>query len=62
MFDEYRLRGRIRTGPLSAEVLTTSYSPTLTQQLFIGNHYEWHHLAGDNAANIRPLATPPPSS
>jgi hypothetical protein len=38
---EYILRGRIRTGPLSAEVLTTSYSPTLTQQRFVGNHYDW---------------------
>jgi hypothetical protein len=47
---EYILRGRIRTGPLSAEALTTSYSPTLTQQYFLGNHYQWDHLAsGDNA-------------
>jgi hypothetical protein len=46
---EYILRGRIRTGPLSAEALTTSYSPTLTQQYFIGNHYQWDRLAsGDN--------------
>jgi hypothetical protein len=43
---EYILRGRIRTGPLSAEALTTSYSPTLTQQYFIGNHYQWDHLPG----------------
>lgn len=40
---EYWLRGRIRTGPLSAEVLTSSYAPTLTQQNFVGNHYEWHN-------------------
>jgi hypothetical protein len=47
---EYILRGRIRTGPLSAEALTTSYSPTLTQQYFLGNHYQWNHLgSGDNA-------------
>ena len=52
VFDEYWLRGRIRTGPLSAEVLTASYSPTLTQQLFIGNHYEWHHLKGDEATKL----------
>jgi hypothetical protein len=38
---EYWLRGRIRTGPLSAELLTTSYAPTLTQQRQLGNHYEW---------------------
>ncbi|WP_223649305.1 putative porin [Hymenobacter psoromatis] len=54
VFDEYWLRGRIRTGPLSAELLTASYSPTLTQQLFIGNSYEWHHVSGgkdDNPSN-----------
>ncbi|GAC1602271.1 MAG: hypothetical protein NVS3B25_30540 [Hymenobacter sp.] len=45
-FDEYWLRASIRTGPLSAEVLRSSYSPTLTQQEFVGNHYEWHHLPG----------------
>jgi hypothetical protein len=44
---EYWLRGRIRTGPLSAEVLLNSYSPTLTQQVFIGNNYEWRHLNSD---------------
>lgn len=43
---EYILRGRIRTGPLSAEALTTSYAPTLTQQRFVGNHYDWDHLPG----------------
>jgi hypothetical protein len=46
---EYILRGRIRTGPLSAEVLTTSYSPTLTQQRFVGNHYDWDRTKGDSA-------------
>ena len=40
-FDEYWLRGTVRTGPLSAELLTSRYSPTLTQQKFIGNHYQW---------------------
>jgi hypothetical protein len=44
---EYWLRGRIRTGPLSAEVLLNSYSPTLTQQVFIGNNYEWSNLNSD---------------
>lgn len=40
-FDEYWLRSTVRTGPLSGEVLLTSYSPTLTQQEFVGNHYQW---------------------
>ena len=44
---EYWLRGRIRTGPLSAEALINSYSPTLTQQEFIGNHYRWSHWSGE---------------
>jgi hypothetical protein len=47
-FDEYWLRAAARTGPLSAEVLLTSYSPTLTQQRFIGNHYEWNHQDKDS--------------
>ena len=47
LFDEYWARASVRTGPLSAEVLRTSYSPTLTQQEFVGNHYEWHHLDED---------------
>jgi hypothetical protein len=46
---EYWLRGRIRTGPLSAEVLLNSYSPTLTQRVFVGNNYTWNHIAEDNA-------------
>jgi hypothetical protein len=44
---EYWLRGRIRTGPLSAELLLNSYAPTLTQQVFIGNNYEWSNLTAD---------------
>jgi hypothetical protein len=44
---EYWLRGRIRTGPLSAEVLLNSYSPTLTQQVFMGNNYQWSNLNSD---------------
>ena len=44
---EYWLRGNVRTGPLSGEILLNSYSPTLTQQEFIGNHYAWSHWAGD---------------
>ena len=49
-YPEYWLRGAIRTGPISAEALITSYSPTLTQQEFVGNHYEWHHLPNTTAA------------
>ena len=49
-YPEYWLRAGIRTGPLSAEALRSSYSPTLTQQEFVGNHYEWHHLAGSATA------------
>ncbi|WP_216688972.1 putative porin [Hymenobacter siberiensis] len=44
---EYWFRGNVRTGPLSAEVLVNSYSPTLTQQEFIGNHYAWSHWSGN---------------
>ena len=53
-YPEYWLRGTVRTGPVSAEILQTSYSPTLTQQEFVGNHYEWHNLPGtDNElANV----------
>ena len=43
---EYWLRGRIRTGPLSAELLLNSYSPTLTQRVFIGNNYAWANISG----------------
>jgi hypothetical protein len=45
---EYWLRGRIRTGPLSAELLTTSVSPDLTQQQQLGNHYEWNNTGEDS--------------
>ncbi|WP_375418815.1 putative porin [uncultured Hymenobacter sp.] len=41
---EYWLRAAVRTGPLSAEVLRTSYAPTLTQQEFVGNHYQWQNI------------------
>ncbi|MBH8569508.1 hypothetical protein KB206_11480 [Microvirga sp. STS02] len=44
---EYWARGSVRTGPLSAEALVNSYSPTLTQQEFIGNHYAWSHWSGN---------------
>jgi hypothetical protein len=42
---EYWLRGRVRTGPLSAELLLNSYSPTLTQRVFIGNNYAWANVS-----------------
>ena len=51
---EYWVRGRIRTGPLSAELLTTAYAPTLTQLEFVGNHARWNRAAaftdGDGTA------------
>ncbi|MDB5235959.1 MAG: hypothetical protein JWR44_2952 [Hymenobacter sp.] len=56
-FDEYWLRGAIRTGPLSAEVLQASYSPTLTQQEYAGNHYEWHHLPGTDSEFLNTTTT-----
>ncbi|UOG72913.1 putative porin [Hymenobacter tibetensis] len=40
-FGEYWARGLARLGPLTGEVLISSYSPTLTQQQFSGNHYRW---------------------
>lgn len=46
---EYWLRGTVRTGPLSGEVLLSSYSPTLTQQEFAGNHYQWDHVSKDSS-------------
>jgi hypothetical protein len=52
LLGEYWLRGRIRTGPLSAEVLTSSVAPDLTQQHLVGNHYQWDYQAED-----RPLST-----
>jgi hypothetical protein len=53
---EYWLRGRIRTGPLSAELLTASYAPDLTQQHFVGNHYQWNYLADSANAFSNTLA------
>ncbi len=44
-YPEYWLRASIRTGPLSAEALQNSYSPTLTQKEFVGNNYKWEHLS-----------------
>lgn len=41
---EYWLRGHVRTGPLSAELLLNSYSPTITQRVFVGNNYQWSNV------------------
>jgi len=41
LVNEYMVRGAARLGPLTGEILSTSYSPTLTQQQFNGNHYRW---------------------
>ena len=49
-FDEYWLRASVRTGPLSAEIMQASYSPTLTQQEFVGNHYEWSNAFDNTTA------------
>ncbi|GAA3950715.1 putative porin [Hymenobacter algoricola] len=38
---EYWLRATARLGPLTGELLNSSYAPTLTQQQFSGNHYQW---------------------
>ncbi|QNH63875.1 putative porin [Hymenobacter sediminicola] len=38
---EYWVRGAAKVGPLTGEVLSTSFSPTLTQRQFDGNHYAW---------------------
>ncbi|MBF9239580.1 hypothetical protein I2I05_19465 [Hymenobacter sp. BT683] len=48
-YPEYWLKAVVRTGPLSAEAMRSSASPTLTQQEFVGNHYEWHHLPGSSS-------------
>ena len=48
---EYWLRGAIRTGPFSAEVLRTSYAPTLTEREFVGNHYRWKNSFHNTTAD-----------
>ena len=50
LFNEYWLRASARTGPLSAELLRTSYAPTLTQQRFVGNHYSWENKGFGNTS------------
>ena len=56
-YPEYWLRASIRTGPLSAEAMRSSYSPSLTQQEFVGNHNEWHHLPGTSSAFLNTNTT-----
>lgn len=41
LLDEVWVRGRVRFGPLTGEVLHSTYAPTLTQQAFSGNHQVW---------------------
>ncbi|WP_167856732.1 putative porin [Hymenobacter aquaticus] len=50
---EYWVRALARLGPVSGEFLSSSYSPTLTQQRFLGNHYSWNHSGTDDASNPR---------
>ncbi len=45
---EYWLKAVVRTGPLSGELLRVSAGPTLTQQQFVGNHYQWNNLSDDS--------------
>ena len=42
---EYFFQGTARLGPLTSEFLSTIYSPTLTEQMFRGNHYAWDNFA-----------------
>ncbi|SHJ24050.1 Putative porin [Hymenobacter daecheongensis DSM 21074] len=56
---EYWLRATARLGPLSGELLNSSYAPTLTQQRFSGNHYAWDHTVADSAfdnTNVQQLS------
>ena len=41
LIDEVWVRGRLRFGPLTGEVLHSTYAPTLTQLAFSGNHQVW---------------------
>nr|WP_250636930.1 putative porin [Hymenobacter sp. PAMC 26628] len=54
---EYWLRGTVRTGPLSGEVLLASYSPTLTQREFSGNHYKWKNVDGNGDYEFKNTST-----
>lgn len=54
---EYWLRGNVRTGPLAVEALLTSYSPTLTQREFRGNHYSWNYADEDGKSTLANTST-----
>jgi hypothetical protein len=45
---EYWARAAARTGPITAELFSASYAPTLTEREFSGNHYEWSNYGFDN--------------
>ena len=49
--DEYWVRGAAKLGPLTGELLSTSYSPTLTEQEFNGNHYSWNNTFRNTKVN-----------
>ncbi|WP_211617691.1 putative porin [Hymenobacter psychrotolerans] len=48
---EYWVRGAAKLGPLTGELLSTSYSPTLTQRQFDGNHYAWENSFENTKVN-----------
>jgi hypothetical protein len=48
---EYWVRGAARLGPLTGELLSSSYSPTLTQEQFDGNHYRWTNSFDNTKVN-----------
>ncbi|UOQ81708.1 putative porin [Hymenobacter sp. 5414T-23] len=45
---EYILRGATSFGPVQVDALLTSYSPTLTEQRFVGNHAIWENTGFSN--------------
>ncbi|MBC6989798.1 putative porin [Hymenobacter sp. BT491] len=50
-FKEYWVRAAAKLGPLTGEIFSSSYSPTLTQQQFIGNHYLWNNNFSQTQVN-----------
>jgi hypothetical protein len=54
-FDEAWLRGSLRFGPLTGELLYSSFSPTLTEQRFTGNHYHWDNTDRFNNTTVNQL-------
>ncbi|TGE05990.1 putative porin [Hymenobacter fodinae] len=45
---EYIFRGNTNLGPVRVDGLITSYSPTLTEQRFEGNHAVWYNKSFNN--------------